>query len=253
MIANSNRKTALVADVGRSDFVRPGWGCSHSMSNLLRFNPGANKFMPACVTDCYPGTSGDFASNSIGGIYLNHNQGPVIQVDAECNGSVAGELGGAALSPDGWKIVFNAHRNPATSGQSSYSASSMNQDIGWSSVAGSYSSGAVVWLTNTPNIDEADGTVARWTPAGGSSEQYVIGWSEPGGSYVYKLVRVDASGSVLEGPVDVSSVAQWGRRDDPMRVHAHGDIMWAWFDSPGSTTLHVARLKAGNAPACASF
>ena len=33
------------------------WGCSHSMSNLLRYNGADKKFMPACVTDCYPGTT----------------------------------------------------------------------------------------------------------------------------------------------------------------------------------------------------
>ncbi|PKN43755.1 MAG: hypothetical protein CVU63_12200, partial [Deltaproteobacteria bacterium HGW-Deltaproteobacteria-20] len=76
------------------------WGCSHSMSNLLTFHPSLTKFMPACVTDCFPGTSGDFSTNSIGGIYLNHNSGPVINVAAGCNGSVAGELGGAALGPN---------------------------------------------------------------------------------------------------------------------------------------------------------
>src|SRR5262249_34470410 len=27
------------------------WGCSHSMSNVLRFHPKDMKFLPACVTD----------------------------------------------------------------------------------------------------------------------------------------------------------------------------------------------------------
>ena len=230
-----------------------GWGCSHSMSNLLRFNPSLTAFMPACVTDCYPGTNGDFSTNSIGGIYLNHNAGPVINVDAGCNGSVAGELGGAALAPDGWKLVFNAHQQAATNGQSSYDPSSMNQDIGFASIHGGFGSDPVVWLTNTPAIDEADSTMARWQPAGDAVEQYVVGWAEPGAGYAYKLARVDAAGVVLEGPVDVTPLAQWGRRDDPMRAHANGDLVWAWFSNPGSTELKVARLSTGNAPSCASF
>ncbi|MGC4088770.1 MAG: hypothetical protein QM756_12895 [Polyangiaceae bacterium] len=79
------------------------WGCSHSMSNLLTFNPASSSFLPTCVTDCYPGTSGsDFATASIGGVYLS-NKTKVLDVDGGCNGSVAGELGGAAVAPSGWK------------------------------------------------------------------------------------------------------------------------------------------------------
>ena len=112
-----------------------GWGCSHSMSNLLRFNADVGDFLPACVTDCFPGTSGDFGANSIGGIYLNHNDAKVMDVDAGCNGDVAGELGSAALGPAGWALVFNAHQAPATPGQSSYNPATMNQDIGFSAVS----------------------------------------------------------------------------------------------------------------------
>ena len=38
------------------------WGCSHSMSELIRYEPGSAKFLTACVTDCYPGTTGTTAS-----------------------------------------------------------------------------------------------------------------------------------------------------------------------------------------------
>ena len=168
-----------------------------------------------------------------------------MDLDAGCNGSVAGEVGSAALSPDGWKLVFNGHQNPMTLGQDSYNPATMNQDIGFASIGSNYSSGAVVWLTDTPAVDEADSSIARWQPEGDSTEQYVVGWAEPGGSYVWKLARVDASGSFLEGPVDISALAQWGRRDDPMRQHYNRDVVWAWFDAPGSTTLHFARLVSG--------
>jgi hypothetical protein len=233
------------------------WGCSHSMSALLRFNPtlGTPRFLPVCVTDCYPGTSGsNFSTDSIGGIYLNHSASKVMDVCAGCNGSVAGEIGGAALSPGGWKLVFNAHQNAATTGQSSYNTSTMNQDIGFSSVGANLSSTAVVWLTDTPGIEETDSSIARWQPDGDPTEQYVVGWAEPGGgSYIYKLARVDPAGAFLEAGVDISAVAQWGRRDDPFRGHVTGDIVWAWFDSPGSTTLHFARLVSGGPNSCTSF
>jgi hypothetical protein len=234
------------------------WGCSHSMSELLRYSPTAARFMPACVTDCYPGTtSSDFATGSIGGIYIN-NRNKVIDVDGGCNGSVAGELGGAALSPTGWKIVYNAHQAPVTMGQSSYSTSSMNQDIGFASIAyasSAFAASGMVWLTTT-SINEADSGIERWQPACDTAEQYVVGWSEPASSasaYKYRLARVDAAGSFLEGPVEVTSVAKWGRRDDPFRQHYNQDIIWSWFDASASTTLRFARLRSGGTYTCAAF
>jgi hypothetical protein len=238
------------ASIAGNESTGWNWGCSHSMSNLLRFNPATNSFLPVCVTDCFPGTSGDFTTNSQGGIYLNHRSGKVIDLDAGCNVKVAGEIGGAALAPSGWALVFNTHQNPMTRGQNSYNSSTMNQDIGFSTIAQNLSAGAVVWLTDTDSINEADSTIARWQPAGDTAEQYVVGWKA---SNVYWLARVDAAGTFLEGPLDISSVAQWGRRDDPMRQHYNKDIVWAWFDSPGSTTLRFARLTSGASHQCESF
>ena len=108
-------------------------------------------------------------------------------------------------------------------------------------------------MTNTPSVNEADSSIARWQPAGDTTEQYVAGWLEPGGGSAYKLARVDAAGAFLEGPVDVTTLVQWGRRDDPFRMQYNGDIVWAWFDSPGSTTLRFARLISGGTYACAAF
>jgi len=230
------------------------WGCSHSMSNLLTFNATSSTFLPACVTDCYPGTSGsNFATASIGGIYLNHDESKVMDVAAGCNGSVAGELGGAAAAPSGWKMVFNAHQAPTTRGQESYDKSTMNQDIGWTSVAGDMTPSAVTWLTSTSSIHEADSAIARWQPSGDAAEQYVVGWSEPGTASVYKLARLSGAGAVLEEPVDVTAKAKWGQRDDPFRQHYNQDVVWAWFDAANSTTLRFARLRSGGSAQCAAF
>jgi hypothetical protein len=243
----------MYVDLSGAPTIQWGWGCSHSMSNLLRFSSPDAEFMPACVTDCYPGTSGDFTTMSQGGIYVDGWNG-IINVDAGCDGSVAGELGGAAPGPHGWKTVFNAHQNLLTLGQPSYNPSTMNQDIGFATVGTNLMlSGSVVWLTSTPSVDEEDSSIERWQPAGDSTEQYVAGWAEPGASYAYKLARVDASGAFLEGPVDVTSLAQWGKRDDPFRAHFNSDVVWAWFDAPGDTTLHFARLRSGGSYTCASF
>jgi hypothetical protein len=228
------------------------WGCSHSMSNLLTFNPASKSFLPTCVTDCYPGTgSGDFKTVSKGGVYTD-NRRKVLDVDAGCNGSVAGELGGAAVAPSGWKLVFNAHQAPMTLGQASYSTMTMNQDIAFSSIAADHTAmGAVVWLTSTASMNEADSAMARWQPANDTAEQYVVGWLEPPSTY--KLSRVDPAGKFTEQPVDVSAKAHWGERDDPFRVHVNGDLVWAWFDAAGATTLHFSRLSSGGTATCASF
>jgi hypothetical protein len=230
------------------------WGCSHSMSELLTYNAQAGAFLASCVTDCYPGTtSSNFATGSIGGVYTE-NKNRILNVDAGCNGSVAGELGGAAVASNGWKLVFNAHQAAATMGQSSYSTATMNQDIGFASVATNHTlSGAVVWLTTTSALNEADSALARWQPAGDAAEQYVVGWMEPSSPAAYKLGRVDPAGTFLEAAVDVAAKARWGQRDDPFRVHVNGDVVWAWFDAAASTVLHFARLSSGGTAQCAAF
>jgi hypothetical protein len=245
--------TLKFVDAAGAQTTQWSWGCSHSMSNLLRWNGADAKFMPACVTDCYPGTSGtDFATSSIGGIYIN-DRNKVMDVAGGCNGSVAGELGGGALAPNGWKIVFNAHQNPPAMGQSSYDKATMNQDIGFASIAPGLTSGAVVWLTTTAGVNEADASIERWQPAGDATEQYVVGWSIPGTTYAYDLARVSAAGAFLEGPVAVTAKAKWGRRDDPFRAHVNGDVVWAWFDAASSTSFHLSRLRSGGTHTCASF
>jgi hypothetical protein len=223
------------------------WGCSHSMSELLRHDD-AGGFLPACVTDCYPGTSGDFATQSIGGVYLS-NSVDVLNVDGGCNGSVAGELGGAAPNGAGWAIVFNAHQNAATGGQSSYNPGTMNQDIGFASIAASQSPGAVTWLTTTPG-NEANASIATWAPSGDDSEQYVVGWAD---ASTAQLAVVSAAGAITEGPYDVTATAHWGERDDPFRTALNGDVEWAWFDSAGATSFHLARVASGRTAQCASF
>jgi hypothetical protein len=229
-----------------AETTRWDWGCSHSMSNTLTYNASVGDFMSACVTDCYPGTDGDFETASIGGIYLDTRE-KVVDVAAGCNGDVAGELGSAAAAPDGWKLVFNGHQPPIALGQDSYDESSMNQDIGFASVTDDLTPGSVVWLTSTDSVNEMDSSIALYMPE--AVEQYLVGWVEDNGE-AYKLAIVDPAGALLEGPLDVTDTVRWGRRDDPFRRHYDSDVVWAWFDEPGSTTLNFARVDSGVASAC---
>ena len=237
-------------DISGAESTEWTWGCSHSMSNLLRYNDALGDTLSACVTDCYPGTSGSFPTNSIGGIYVDHSDGKVMDLDAACNGDVAGELGGMAPTAIGWALVFNGHQAPAVPGENSYDSSTMNQDIGLSFVDPSRQATPVRWLTDTPNIDENDATVAAWAPLGVSSDQLILGWQAEG---IWQLVRMASDGEIEEGPVDISAIARWGRRDDPFRNHTDGDVVWSAFESAGSKTLKLARIDSGQAPTCLSF
>jgi hypothetical protein len=124
----------------------------------------------------------------------------------------------------------------------------MNQDIGFVSIAANQTPGSIVWLTTTTG-NEANASIANWKPMGDSTEQYVVGWSA---GTSYQLARVSASGNFLEGPTAITT-AKWGERDDPFRDHLNGDIVWAWFDSAGSTTLKFARIKSGGSASCTAL
>jgi hypothetical protein len=76
---------------------------------------------------------------------------------------------------------------------------------------------------------------------------------EPSSPAAYKLGRVDGAGAFIEAAVNVAAKAKWGQRDDPFRVAANHDVVWAWFDAAGSTVLHVARLRSGGTAQCAAF
>eukprot|EP01134_Creolimax_fragrantissima_P002380 CFRG2380T1 len=203
------------------------WGCSHSMSNILSYNPNtttSNHFLPVCVTDCYPGTKGDFDKNSKGGIYVN-NQHFIMDVAGECNGRVAAELGGVALAGASWRMVYNAHQASFEVGQEHDLPG--NQDIAFVKISSDRQlDGQIKWLTNTLN-DEANSAIARFAPASSTSSEYLVGWTE--NDSAYKLVLVDDEGNFVgsEGVVDVTDLTRWGERDDPFRTTTSGSVVWA--------------------------
>jgi hypothetical protein len=92
-----------------------------------------------------------------------------------------------------------------------------------------------------------DSSIALYMPE--AAEQYLVGWVEGEGE-AYELAIVDPAGTLLEGPLDVTDRVRWGRRDDPFRKHYDSDVVWAWFDEPGSTTLNFARVDSGVAYTC---
>jgi hypothetical protein len=140
--------------------------------------------------------------------------------------------------------VFNAHQAAAMHGQSSYSTATMNQDIAFASIAADGTPGAVTWLTTTPG-NENDASIASWP---GTTEQYLVGWND---GTNHQLARVGEDGAFLEGPIPVQM--SWGERDDPFRTDPMGDILWAWFDAPGATSFHLARVMTYNSVYCSTL
>eukprot|EP00727_Mastigamoeba_balamuthi_P008486 m51a1_g426 putative vm3c_croat ame: full=zinc metalloproteinase-disintegrin-like catroriarin ame: full=snake venom metalloproteinase short=svmp (609) ;mRNA; f:28398-30508 len=230
-----------VAQSNGADTSGWGWGCSHSMSNLINFNANSRTWAPVCVSDCYPGTtSSDFATGSVGGVYTwASSKYKIKDLCAGCNGDVAGELGSMAAAPaGGWKLVFNGHQGAAQLGQKSYDKSSMNQDIAFATMNKDGSiNGTVVWLTTTAGVNEDDPSIARFL--GVSGERYLVGWRS---GLSYFLAEVDGSGSFLSGPTNVTGHAAWGKRDDPFRSAQDGSVAWV-YSPTGSTDLRVVTVK----------
>ena len=124
-----------------------------------------------------------------------------MDVAAGCNGSVAGELGGAAVAPSGWKLVCNAHQAPVDDGPVvvQHVDDEPGHRVRQRSPPTRPLSGAVVWLTTTAGVNEADSAIARWQPEGDATEQYVVGWLEP--TTVLQARRASApTGNVHRGP-----------------------------------------------------
>ena len=72
-----------------------GWGCSHSMDQLL--TTSGSTLAPICISDCYPEK----------GVWFNHSQSMLIDdPSANCAGGYTTVLGGIAGVSDGFWITF---------------------------------------------------------------------------------------------------------------------------------------------------
>jgi len=222
------------------------WGCSHSMSNLLSFHPELNDILSLCVTDCFPGTSGDFDTNSIGGLYTEDAN--LLQTMAgNCGGCVGGEIGMVApVSNGGWVVIFNSHRNDVGKGTSACS-SSYNQDVGIVFVSKQKTlSGTVKWLTSTSE-NEIDPGLARY------GDSFLVGWKKGTTKY---LGLMNDQGVITSGPYEATEITvngestsvSWGSRDDTWRTLNDGSV--AWLEAPGDSkdVLRVFVMQYGDLP-----
>lgn len=192
-----------------------GWGCSHSMAQLVSYHPGLNKHIAICSSDCY----------AVKGVLINDNQ-RIYEADGNCGGNVSAQLGQMALGNSTWKLVFNAVDRPCCNGQG----------IAFATIQSNFTS-SFVWLTQTDGSTERDPVMAR-IGTGSGTERYLVGWLTNNNN-VYKLAIVDGSGNFIYPAEEVSSVGiGWGNRDDSFHTRADGTVSWLQGDAQ-STQLRL--------------
>lgn len=196
-----------------------GWGCSHSMAELVSYRADLDQFIAVCSSDCFPGK----------GIFVNGGH-QVYESDGNCGGCVSAQLGQFALGEGSWKLVFNALDRQGYEGHG----------IALATIDEDYQSD-FTWLTNTDGSYERDPVIARLRPDG-ETERYLVGWTTTNDE-TYWLGVIDGAGHFLAGPEEVTSAGvAWGNRDDSFRTRADGSISWVQGE-PTSTGLHIFRFE----------
>ena len=223
------------------------------MSELLRFSPSANATLPICVTDCFPGTTPDntmpmnpYGMRSIGGVYLS-NSTKVSDFDGACNGSVAAELGGAA--PRHRRLEARIQRPPERRDDGPDLVLDVDDESGHRLRPHREQQDArrrrLAHDDDRQRSEQLDRALGPDGRHGRAIRRWLVEWHD-----VHAGARLGHAARLLENPTTITT-AKWGQRDDPFRTHLNGDIVWAWFDAAGSTTLKFARVHSGGtAPSC---
>lgn len=169
-----------------------GWGCSHSME--VRIEHNGTTLAPVCASDCYPQK----------GIHVNHRSAMLYPDEgaSNCAGGYGTSLGDVVPMSDGFWVSFTA-----TDARTSH-------DVGLIHVGNDYSPGTVQWLTTD---DFRDGNVRSARHGAG----FVVAWSGSSGD---RIARFDASGAMVEGPLDFPSAGLSGSSD--FFVFSSGDVGW---------------------------
>jgi len=239
-----------------------GWGCSHSMSNLLSYHPNLNNTLSLCITDCYPGTSGDFENNSIGGLFTE-DRNRLHRISAGCNGCVGGEIGMVApVYNGGWVVIFNSHSQFLDVGQANCRLAKYSQDVALAFITKQKTlQGDVIWLTDSDENDYDPG-LARYgafcagekcKEFGQDDELFMVGWKSSRGRFIGWM---NNTGQIISGPFDVTKVelngvktsVSWGSRDDTWRTLQDGSV--SWLEAPGTprNLLRVFVMEYGEIP-----
>jgi len=220
------------------------------MSNLVSYHPRIDKTLSICVTDCYPGTSGSFTTNSVGGIYTEDSN-KIKAMAGGCNGCVGGELGMVApIYSGGWALIYNGHRSSVGKGQKACNGN-YNQDIGFVTIGKDKKLGAsTVWLTKT-SANEVDPGLARYGKFQ-AKQTFLVGWKRGKDRF---LATVNRTGKFTAGPYNATVVkyggknhaVNWGARDDTWRTLNDGSVAWVEA-SAGKKQLNIYVVYSGTVP-----
>jgi hypothetical protein len=206
-IAHYGDQLRMFTATGEPASTRWDWGCSHSMEVRLEHNDA--RLGPVCSSDCYPSK----------GVHFDHRTAQLYsdEMGSNCAGGYGTSLGGVVPMADGFWISFTATDMRAS------------HDVGLIHVGNDGSRGTLAWLT-TDAARDSDVHAARYGAG------FVVAWSAEGTD---RIARFDASGAMMEGPVDLPGAALSSASD--FFVLEGGDV--GWIAAPGGT-LALARLRA---------
>ena len=208
-----------------------GWGLSHSLAELIDYQPTSKIISAVGVSDCFPGR----------GIFADDQQTALMTDAANCGGNTAVQLGQmAAISGGQWLVAFSGQSEAAFTdafgtAQPAYSA----QGIGVLSFnATTYAASPFTWLTNTDGTDERDPVLARIGPSL-ASNRFLVGWRLQNES-TFNMEVINSSGTALNPLETVSPTVGWGNRDNSLASRPDGSVSWLQ-GAAGSTTLQLYR------------
>ncbi len=201
-IAHYGDQLRLFGPDGSAGSTLWDWGCSHSMEVRVRHN--GSLLGPVCASDCYPSK----------GIHFNHRSAMLYPDEggSNCAGGYGTSLGGLVPMPDGFWVTFTA-----TDARASH-------DVGMVHVGNDRRAGDPIWLS-TDAVRDANVHAER------HGDGFVVAWTAGGTD---RIARLDASGSVIEGPVDMPALGLAGASD--FFPFSNGDVGWV-------TGTSLARLR----------
>ena len=213
------------------------WGLSHSLAELIDYQPNLARLTAVGVTDCFPSPALWADTSADGG-----PQNLIFSGDGNCGGSTAVQLGQmAAFTGGNWLVAINAQSEAAfTDGLGNMHPAFTGEGVGVVSFNGTYTATPVTWLSSTDptGTDEFDPVLAR-VGTSLASNRFLVGWRlQTEGTFNMEVIN--PSGTLLSPLETVSPTAGWGNRDDSLKTRPDGSISWL-EGAAGGTTLQLFR------------
>ena len=243
-VSHDGDQYTLVNDSGVIQTGGWNWGLSHSLAELIDYQPDLARLTAVGVTDCFPSPALWADTSADGG-----PQNLIFAGDGNCGGSTAVQLGQmAAVTGGNWLVAFNAQSEAAfTDGLGNAHPPFTGQGVGVVSFNGSYTATPVKWLSTTDptGVDEFDPVLAR-IGTSLASNRFLVGWHlQTEGTF--DMAVINPSGTILSPVEAVSPTAGWGNRDDSLKSRPDGSISWLQ-GAAGATTLQLYRYAETIAP-----